>query len=202
MAKKSQCEQCDRYNQESGLCRKSWEPVVLDDTECELFDKENEIFDRDEQKVILSSQQSCEGGHTSQSEITLGEIGIGHMLDIAKWARFLAIVATIGFVSLMVIMVIGLVAMIDEGNSKGAAGALYIIIIIAIYYYPTKKSFDLARHMKGGALQCDSSELENGLDDFRSILKFLGVLTIIMLSFYALGFIIVIIAAIFTGTSL
>lgn len=40
MAKKSQCEQCDRYNQESGLCRKDWCLIDFDDTECEFFGKE------------------------------------------------------------------------------------------------------------------------------------------------------------------
>ena len=39
MAKKSQCEQCDRYNQESGLCRKNWHLIEFDDTECEFFGK-------------------------------------------------------------------------------------------------------------------------------------------------------------------
>lgn len=40
MATKFQCEQCNRYSQESGLCRKNWCLIDFDDTECEFFGKE------------------------------------------------------------------------------------------------------------------------------------------------------------------
>lgn len=43
MAKISQCEQCDRYNQESGLCRKNWCLIEFDDTECDFFGNEKSV---------------------------------------------------------------------------------------------------------------------------------------------------------------
>ena len=43
MAKKYQCEQCDRYNLESGLCRKKWCLIEFDDSECDFFGKEKSV---------------------------------------------------------------------------------------------------------------------------------------------------------------
>ncbi len=40
MAKITQCEQCVRYNQESGVCRKMWNLPEFDDTECDSFGKD------------------------------------------------------------------------------------------------------------------------------------------------------------------
>lgn len=43
MARKFQCEQCNRYNQESGLCRKNWCLIEFDDTECGFFGNEESV---------------------------------------------------------------------------------------------------------------------------------------------------------------
>lgn len=189
----------DKYIKEHELCRNNWCLIDFDNTECELFGKKKIISDTVKLDASLSPQQNIRMEHTCLSGIKVSETGVGHMLNIAKWARFLAIVAAIGLALLTATMVFGIIAMITKGDAKGPTIAIYIFIIIVIYFFPVKKTFELARHMKVSALQCDSRELEYGLDDLRSILKFMGVLTIIMLAFYAMVFIIFIFVGISTA---
>jgi hypothetical protein len=194
MAKKSQCEQCDKYIQERELCRKIWKTPVFDDNECELLKKGNDQLDTEEQKANQSHFQNNNSEETFQREITVNGAGIYHMQEIAKWTRFLAIVATIE----MTLMTLVSIAIIVHGAQTNFIGLIYIIII-AICFYPIKKAFDLAGHMKNSALQTDSEELECGLDDLRGILKYMGILTIIMMVPYALFIIVVIIGGIGVG---
>lgn len=58
MAKISQCEQCDRYNQESGVCRKNWCLIEFDDTECEFFGTEANIGEQDKEDLKEGNSQS------------------------------------------------------------------------------------------------------------------------------------------------
>lgn len=78
MAKKYQCEQCDAFIKERELCRKTWKPTVLDDTECESFcieEKSNST--RDEvQENKLSTSQSNRTGNIKQQELTVTENGL------------------------------------------------------------------------------------------------------------------------------
>lgn len=136
-----------------------------------------------------------------QSKITVSDLGIDHMLVIAKWTKFLAIVATVVISLLALIMVVFSILGIAARTQGAFALIIYFILIIAIYFYPIKKAFSMAAHMKSSALLTNSEELEDGLDDLRSILKFMGILTIITLVPYAIFFIIIIIGGVGFGIS-
>jgi hypothetical protein len=198
MAKKLQCEQCDAFINERGLCRKNWEPVVYDDIECELFDKEKAQFKTEVQEVSQIRSQDNKKDNNRQSVITVSDVGISHMLDIARWTKFLAIVAVIGM-AFMVLGAISIIIMAAKLGEQMVFVGIFYILLIAIYFYPVKKAFDLASHMKNSALMTDSGELEFGLGDLRSILRYLGILTIIILAFYGLALILFIFAGIGAG---
>jgi hypothetical protein len=190
MAKKSQCEQCDKYNAERGLCRKDWSLVVFDDTECGLLAKENGQSNTEKAMTPSNVQEQKDSQpwfennrrqNLRESVITVSGAGIAHMQSIAKWTKFLAIVSAIE-IALMALLSIGMLA---HGGKIAFLSIIYIMMI-AILCYPVKKAFDLANHMKNSAFRTNGEELENGLGDLRSILRYMGVLTIIMLIPYAL----------------
>ena len=67
-------------------------------------------------------------------------------------------------------------------------GLLYLIIV-AIYIYPLIKGFQFANATKAACLSDDAAQLARGFAGLRSLLKFFGILTIIILVLYVLVFI-------------
>ena len=117
------------------------------------------------------------------------------LLSAAKWAKFLCIVGCIG-VALMLIAAIALVALGSKlggafpGSAIGGAGmGLLYLIIVAIYIYPLIKGFQFANATKAACLSDDAAQLVRGFAGLRSLLKFFGILTIIILVLYVLVFI-------------
>lgn len=173
MANKSQCEQCNAYRKERGLCCKKWEQIEYDDTECELFTKEKTQFKTEflGTSLICSPKNKKKNNH--QSVITVSELGVSYIHDIAKWTRFLSICSVIG----MSFWALSSLVLLVKEAPLCYVGILYLIMN-AFYFYPVKKAFGLASHMKNSALMTDNEELEYGLRDLRSILKYIGILTI------------------------
>ena len=127
------------------------------------------------------------------------------LLSAAKWAKFLCIVGCIG-VALMLIAAIALVALGSKlggafpGSAIGGAGmGLLYLIIVAIYIYPLIKGFQFANATKTACLYNNESELARGFEGLNSLMRYFGILTIIILSIYVLVIIGFIFAAIFYG---
>lgn len=139
------------------------------------------------QTVNQSSQQNQDNYKVeeSQPKITVNDAGISHIVNIAKWTKFLAIVSTVA-IALCVIIFLALSTQMRE---MAFIGIFYIVVIVAIYFYPIKKAFSMASHMKNSAMLIDSEEFEKGLADLKGILQFLGILTIVMLVLYVIAFI-------------
>ena len=121
------------------------------------------------------------------------------LLTSAKWAKFLCIMGSIG----VVFMVIGAISMFALGtfmNSAipnsgfGAVMGLVYLVVAALYVYPLMKGFQFANGVKAACLSNNENELARGFDGLRSLLTFMGILTIIMLVIYVLIFFIAIIA--------
>ena len=116
----------------------------------------------------------------------------GDLLCSAKWMKFLCIIGCIG-VALMVILGIVIFAV---GSSFGAAntalgagmGFLYLILA-AIYIYPLIKGFQFANGTKAACLTDNASQLARGFSGLSAMLKFFGIITIIILVLYVFVFI-------------
>ena len=117
------------------------------------------------------------------------------LLSAAKWAKFLCIVGCIG-VALMLIAGLALIVLGSKlggafaGSAIGGAGMGFLYLIItAIYIYPLIKGFQFANATKAACLSDDAAQLARGFAGLRSLLKFFGILTIIILVLYVLVFI-------------
>ena len=111
------------------------------------------------------------------------------LLSAAKWAKFLCIVGCIG----LVLLVIAGILMFAVGSSFGLAGTPFgagmgvlYLIIAAIYVYPIIKGFQFANGIKAACLSNDETQLARGFAGLKSLLKFLGILTVIVVVLYVL----------------
>lgn len=126
-----------------------------------------------------------------ESTLTVNESMKSDLLCAAKWAKFLCIVGCVG-VAFMVLagfgmMVFGkLASMLIPDMPFGAAFGFLYLIIAAIYIYPLMKGFQFANATKAACLTNDQFQLARGVAGLKDLLKFTGILVIIVLSIYAI----------------
>lgn len=124
-----------------------------------------------------------------------------YLAETAKWAKFLSIIGFIGM-GLMVIMGFFMGSIIankaymlgmsgGEGLLMSSFSFIYIVIA-AIYIYPLWKLYQFADLSKRALVTNDSSLLTSALEAQKSMFKFMGILTIVMLAIYAIGILIAI----------
>ncbi len=124
-----------------------------------------------------------------------------YLLEVTGWTRFIAIVGFV-FVGLMVVgalfFMIGAssVAIPGLGVGVGTLAVIYLLMA-ALYFFPILYLFRFATKTRYALETMDSIELEDGMANLKAHFKFLGILIIIMLAFYAL----MIVVALFTGLS-
>ena len=64
-------------------------------------------------------------------------------------------------------------------------GLLYLVMV-ALYVYPLIKGFQFANGVKAACLQNDQYQMARGFAGMNSLLRYLGVLTIIIIAIYAI----------------
>lgn len=135
-----------------------------------------------------------------------------HLTEAARWARFLAIV---GFVMCALIVVAGIFfgsffsiltrssrynTGFESGMASGIGTMMLVIYIImaAIMFFPYLFLFRFANHMKSALASNDQNTLNTSFQNLKIMFRYLGIITIILLSFYA---IVLLIALIGVGAS-
>jgi hypothetical protein len=123
---------------------------------------------------------------------------ISYYLTIcAKWGKFLAITGYIGMGFLILIGFIMMIAMPFSGESAalkfptGLIGLLYLVIGI-IYFFPVTFLYRFSEKTRQGLIAQDPNSLTSGFSNLKSLFKFMGIFTIVMLAIYALSLILVI----------
>lgn len=121
-----------------------------------------------------------------------------YLREIAKWGKFLAIVGFVG-VGLMVIIAlfagtaIGSMSLPEEsgGSAAGMIGGgffmFFYLLFALLYFFPVLYLYRFSGKMQE-ALRLQNEELlVTSFANLKSLFKFMGVFTIIMLSFYVLA---------------
>ena len=125
-----------------------------------------------------------------------------HLSEAARWARFLSIV---GFVIIGLIVLVGIFAgsimgtmmgNVGAGNelgnprvTGGIMGSLLVIIYIlaaALYFFPCLFLYRFATKMKTALAADDQETLNTSFQNLKKLLRFMGIMTIIVLAFYAI----------------
>ncbi|MBS1666177.1 MAG: hypothetical protein JST58_02260 [Bacteroidetes bacterium] len=129
--------------------------------------------------------------------------------ETAKWTKFLSI---LGFIFCGIFVIVGIFfgsvigalfsgklpgAEMSSAPGAGGFGALFAIIYILLallYFFPCFYLYNFSSKMQIALRNNDQSQLNNSFKNLKSCFKFLGILTIVILSFYVLAIIFSIIA--------
>ena len=113
-----------------------------------------------------------------------------HLVEAAKWAKFLAIV---GFVMLALFFIASLV-ILGEVFSKGfnwdsIGGFAVGMVMVAVYFFPIYYMFSFARKIKKGIRESSEEDCVKGFEHLKSMFKFMGIMFVIIIALYILIFI-------------
>lgn len=140
--------------------------------------------------------------HTSLFTLSIDPATKTHLSEAARWARFLAIVGMIGLVLMIIFGIFGS-AMIFSGagsfdGNYGATGmgaygsgiiAAYIIIIAVLYFFPLLFTLRFANKMRTALNANDQHALNTSFQNLKICFRYIGILTIIGLAFFAIALI-------------
>ena len=138
-----------------------------------------------------------ENQHQSLFELQVDHEVTGYLGETAKWAKFLSIV---GLVMVGIMVIVSLFAgtiMTYYGNvmgggmpvmSGGLVTVIYLLFALLIFF-PYFYLYNFAKKMQVALRSSNQEELAKSFSNLKSCFKFVGILTIVMLSFYALAFI-------------
>ena len=133
-----------------------------------------------------------------------------HLSEAARWAKFLSIV---GFIVCGLIVLIGVFAgsvftMFSpyqnspysdfQGSAAGGFGAMLAVIYIVfalIYFFPCLFLFRFANKMKAALASNEQEVLNASFQNLKASLRFVGILTIIVIAFWILGIIVAVLGA-------
>lgn len=118
---------------------------------------------------------------------------INFLVEIRKWANFLAIM---GFVGVGIMVVFGLFAGTIFNTAFSQMGTsvpfpsffgFFYVLIALIYFFPVLYLYKFGANLKAALARRDSKSLETAFENLKSHYKFIGIMAIIVMSFYALG---------------
>ena len=137
--------------------------------------------------------------NTETSSFFKNEDRNAYLREVAKWSRFLSIT---GFIAMGILIIISVV-MIAGMNSFASRsnigfsgvwiGLLYIGFAV-LYYFPLKYLFAFSKEIKLALNLENEDNLTEGLKNLKSVFKFMGITTIVILIIYAIIFIVAILA--------
>jgi uncharacterized membrane protein YjgN (DUF898 family) len=131
-------------------------------------------------------------------ELQLDQTSTAYLGEAAKWAKFLAI---LGFIFCAFLVIAALFAgtmmsamMSAAGGGMGSmfgSGFITILYLMgaALYFFPCLFLFRFASQMQDAIRNHEQAKLQGSLKNLKSLFRFLGILTIIIIAFYILIFI-------------
>ena len=128
-----------------------------------------------------------------------------YLAELAKWGKFLAIVGFIMIGLLVLFSIFGgsilatMGAMAEMGVGAGFISFIYLALA-ALWFFPCYNLFMFSVKAQHSLRTNDQVLLNGALKELKGCFRFMGIMTIILLCIYALGFLLAIVTAI--GTSL
>lgn len=116
-----------------------------------------------------------------------------NLKETSRWAKFLAIVGFIGvgFMVLIAFAVGTFMSFMPGGEELPFPPAVLSVLylgIAALYFFPVLYLYRFATKMENALRASSQIELEDSLANIKAHYKFMGILLMIMLGFYALLF--------------
>ncbi|MBG7612912.1 hypothetical protein IU405_11705 [Polaribacter sp. BAL334] len=133
---------------------------------------------------------------TLLAELKLTSEAKGYLKETANWAFFLSI---IGFIGIGILVIIALFASTIMGSmpqtqqlpfDMGKMVAIIYLVLAAIYLFPVYYLMQFANKMKAALSLKEDAILTESFQMLKSHYKFMGVFTIIIISLYAMIFVV------------
>ena len=139
------------------------------------------------------------------NDLQVSPLAQSYLAESAKWGKFLAIIGFI-FSGIMIIVAFFLPVfltqlppyntMSSEFNSGMKVGMTIIYLLLALLlFFPCFYLYKFSVKMQFAVKVVSQENFDDSLMNLKSMFKFYGIFTIIILSFYALAFIFGVIAA-------
>ncbi|HYE55102.1 MAG TPA: DUF5362 family protein, partial [Chitinophagaceae bacterium] len=139
-------------------------------------------------------------------ELQVDASSMNYLSETAKWGKFLSIV---GFIGCALLVILGLYIATATGGSDALGGlysmglglglAIVYIVLALLYFFPCLYLFRFSNAMQVALRSNDQNNLVAAFSNLKSCFKFVGILTIVILAFYALGIIFAVIGASMSG---
>lgn len=143
----------------------------------------------------MENTQVLDNDYAAGKELGLTGQSIQFIAETAKWGTFLSIIGFIG-IGFMVLMGLVMGTMMSSfGDIPGMGGmgagfiSMFYIIFAFLYLYPCLQLFKFSKLAKQAIASNDTPQMTTALGHMKSLFKFMGILTIIMLALYVLLFV-------------
>ena len=143
------------------------------------------------------------------NDLQLSNSAQNFLSESARWARFLAIIGFIfcGFMAVIAFFIPAVIVNLPPYNnmpagfSSGAAAGITILYLLLalLLFFPCLYLYKFSIKMQVSLNTVSQETFEESLKNLKSMFKFYGILTIVMLSVYALIFVIAMIVAAMKG---
>ncbi|ASS48808.1 MAG: hypothetical protein A3D31_06300 [Candidatus Fluviicola riflensis] len=137
----------------------------------------------------MSEESIDQGINLSSSELKITEYIRKDLTTAAKWGKFLAI---IGFVVVGLMFIAALFMLISAATMPSfisgqffLMGFVYIIMAV-IFVFPTLYLLRFSNSTQTGLRSENQVDFEFGIENLRSLFKFMGIYTIVVLGLYTL----------------
>jgi hypothetical protein len=139
--------------------------------------------------------------------LSIDPVTKSHLNETARWAKFLAITGMVFLILMIVFGVVGSSIFINRfAGMPGAEGAnlssyasigiaVYMIIIAVIWFFPLMYTLRFANQMRRALAGNDQQLLNLSFQNLKITMRYLGVVTIVVLAIYA----IIIVVALFSA---
>lgn len=142
-----------------------------------------------------------------ESIFSLGvdEVAKAYLLETARWTRFLAVLYLIVSGLLMIGGILTAFAIGNSANNAIAAAGigfgmvLAYVLFFAIYFYPVWALYKFSKLIKASLQVSNQQQFNEALKYQKNMFKYLGVLTIVLLSIYGISIVFMLIGIVFSN---
>lgn len=142
---------------------------------------------------------------TQKPDLVIPRTSLYLLMETAKWGKFLSIAGFVG-VGLILILALGFGFIFDRMDpevaqnvpflTNGLLPGIYILMAL-LYFFPCLYLFKFSQKIKSAVLSRDQTQLVEALTHQKSLYKFIGIFTLIVLCFYAVIFLFLVVGALF-----
>jgi hypothetical protein len=120
--------------------------------------------------------------------IEFTKVSLTHLRETRKWTMFLSVLGfiLIGICILVIPFVIISLGIIGKSGMESLA-LLPLLLIVCIYFFPVYFLYRFSTNSMDAITDSDSQSLEEALKYLKFYYRFMGILVIVMLAFYAVA---------------